>query len=499
MSDAHFIETIIGVGILLFAAKLMAELFLRLKLPIVLGELIAGMVVGPFALGGLEIIDGKQLLQINDEIRVLGEMGAIVILFMAGLEMTPKEFLKGGKAAFVVGTLGVVIPFFAGLAVFQLFGFDVLQSMLIATALTATSIAISIQVLNEFGKIKTPEARLIIGAAIVDDILAIAVLSVVTSMAGSEGGVDDIDITEITITILKVLGFFAIMLVVAVVVIPKIITPRLWKAKGSVEGIATAAFFGAAALAGSIGLSPIVGAFAVGMALSTTKVFEKIENYIGKIGLIFAPLFFAIMLIVAVVVIPKVITPRIWKAKGSVEGIATAAFFGAAALAGSIGLSPIVGAFAVGMALSTTKVFDKIENYVGKIGLIFAPLFFAIIGAQVDLRAVDLNILALSAVIVIIAVTTKLFGCGLPAMYFLKSKQKGLRVGIGMISRGEVGLIVAGVGITAGILTSEVYSTIIIMVVVTTIITPIWLKIEYRKEQKNDKNESNKTVKQKSE
>ncbi len=415
MSEAHFIETIIGVGILLFAAKLMAELFLRLKLPIVLGELIAGMIVGPFALGGLQIIDGKQLLQINDEIRILGEMGAIVILFMAGLEMTPKEFLKGGKAAFVVGTLGVVIPFFVGLTVFQLFGFDALQSMLIATALTATSIAISIQVLSEFGKLKTPEARLIIGAAIIDDILAIAVLSVVTSIAGSDGGVADIDITQVTITILQVLGFFAIML------------------------------------------------------------------------------------IVSVVVIPKIITPRIWKAKGSVEGIATAAFFGAAALAGSIGLSPIVGAFAVGMALSTSKVFDKIENYVGKIGLIFAPLFFSIIGAQVDLRAVDLNILVLSAVIVVVAVTTKLFGCGLPAMYFLKSKQKGMRVGIGMISRGEVGLIVAGVGITAGILTSEVYSTIIIMVVVTTIITPIWLKIEYRKEQKNDNNESNKTVKQKSE
>ena len=415
MSEAHFIETIIGVGILLFAAKLMAELFLRLKLPIVLGELIAGMIVGPFALGGLQIIDGKQLLQINDEIKILGEMGAIVILFMAGLEMTPKEFLKGGKAAFVVGTLGVVIPFFIGLAVFQLFGFDALQSMLIATALTATSIAISIQVLSEFGKLKTPEARLIIGAAIVDDILAIAVLSVVTSIAGSDGGVDNIDITEVTITILQVLGFFAIMLIVAVVVIPKVITPRIWKAKGSVEGIATAAFFGAAALAGSIGLSPIVGAFAVGMALS------------GK------------------------------------------------------------------------DAFEKIENYVGKIGLIFAPLFFAIIGAQVDLRAVDLNILVLSAVIVVVAVTTKLFGCGLPAMYFLKSKQKGMRVGIGMISRGEVGLIVAGVGITAGILTSEVYSTIIIMVVVTTIITPIWLKIEYRKEQKRGDGTSEIKSKQKSE
>ena len=398
-AEAHFIETIIGVGILLFAAKLMAELFLRLKLPIVLGELIAGMVIGPFALGAFILgADGEPLLQINDEIRVLGEIGAIVILFMAGLEMTPKEFLKGGKASFTVGTLGVVVPFFAGLVVFQMFGFDALQSMLIATALTATSIAISIQVLSEFGKIKSPEARLIIGAAVVDDILAIAVLSVVTSLAGGEGGVADIDIMEVTITILQVLGFFAVMLIVAVLVIPKLVTPRLWKAKGSVEGIATACFFGAAALAGSIGLSPIVGAFAVGMALSTTKVFEKVENYIGKVG------------------------------------------------------------------------------------LIFAPLFFAIIGAQVDFREVNLEVLMYSGIIIAVAIVTKLFGCGLPSMFFLKNRAQGMRVGIGMISRGEVGLIVAGVGVSTGVLTGSVYSTIVIMVAVTTIITPIWLKMEYRKE-----------------
>ena len=397
-AEAHFIQTIIGVGILLFAAKLMAELFLRLKLPIVLGELLAGMIIGPFALGAFLLYDGEPLLTINNEIKVLGEIGAIVILFMAGLEMTPKEFLRGGKSAFTVGTLGVVVPFFAGLSVFQIFGFDALQSMMIATALTATSIAISIQVLSEFGKIKTPEARLIIGAAVVDDILAIAVLSVVSSLATGEGGVADIDIMEVTITILQVLGFFAAMLIASVILIPRLVTPRLWKAKGSVEGIATAAFFGAAALAGSIGLSPIVGAFAVGMALSTTKVFEKVENYVGKIG------------------------------------------------------------------------------------LIFAPLFFAIIGAQVDFREVDLEVLMLSGIVIAIAIVTKLFGCGLPAMMFLKDKTKGMRVGIGMISRGEVGLIVAGVGVSSGVLTGSVYSTIVIMVAATTIITPIWLKMEYRKE-----------------
>ena len=238
-AEMHFIQTIIGVGILLAAAKLMAELFSRIKLPIVLGELLAGMIVGPFALGMFFIYDGKPLLQIDANLQLLGEIGAIVILFMAGLEMTPREFLRGGKSSFTVGTLGVVIPFAAGYFVFQFFGFDALQSMLIATALTATSIAISIQVLNEFGKIKTPEARMIIGAAVVDDILAIAVLSVVSSIAADGGGVDNIDIIDVSFTILKVLGFFGIMLVAAIFVIPKVVTPRLWKAKGSVEAIAT--------------------------------------------------------------------------------------------------------------------------------------------------------------------------------------------------------------------------------------------------------------------
>ena len=402
VAEGQFIEVIIGVGVLLFAAKLMAELFLRLKLPIVLGELLAGMIVGPFALGQFIVFEGQALVHIGSEIRVLGDIGAIVILFMAGLEMTPKEFLKGGKASFTVGTLGVVVPFFAGLMVFQMFGFDVFQSMLIATALTATSIAISIQVLSEFGKIKSPEARLIIGAAIVDDILAIAILSVVTSIGGD---VSQLNVMDVTFTILKVLGFFAIMLIVSIIVMPRIITPRLWKAKGSVEGIATASFFGASALAGSIGLSPIVGAFAVGMALSTTKV------------------------------------------------------------------------------------FDKIEGYIGKIGLIFAPLFFSIIGAQVDLRGIDLEIVILSSIIIVVAVFTKLLGCGLPAWMFLKSRKLGMRVGIGMISRGEVGLIVAGVGLSAGVLTSSVYSTMVLMVIATTIITPIWLKMDYRKDARKDKSD----------
>ena len=397
--ETQFIQVIIGVGILLVAAKLMAELFLRLKLPIVLGELLAGMIIGPYAFGQFLTFDGHPLLNLDTDLRTLGNIGAIVILFIAGLEVTPKEFLRGGKASFIVGTCGVIIPFLVGFFVFDIFGFSAFQSMLIATALTATSIAISVQVLREFGKLQSPEAKLIIGAAVVDDILAIAVLSIVTSYSP---GAIDINPVDIALIVIKVLGFFAILL----------------------------------------------------------------------IG--------------AIVIIPRVVARKTWKAEGTIEGIATASFFGAAAIAGSIGLSPIVGAFAVGMALSSTSIISKIEHFASRVGLIFAPLFFAIVGAGVDFRVVNLQILLLSMLLVGVAISTKLFGCGIPAIFLLKNRRLGTRVGIGMISRGEVGLIVAGVGLASGTLTSDVYSTIVIMVAVTTIITPIWLKQSYKKEIKSE-------------
>jgi Kef-type K+ transport system membrane component KefB len=192
---------------------------------------------------------------------------------------------------------------------------------------------------------------------------------------------------------------------------------------------------------------------------------------------------FAALLLATVFLIPKVLhVERLWKSKGSVEGIATASFFAAAGVAALAGLSPIVGAFAVGMAVASTRVIKQMEDYVSKLEVIFAPLFFAIIGAQVDLRGVNLYVLSLAGVVVAIAIVTKLFGCGLPAMIFLKDRGKALKVGVGMISRGEVGLIVAGVGVSSRVLSNDIYTTIIIMVALTTIITPIWLKVAYRKD-----------------
>ena len=394
---ADFIHVILSLGILLFAAKLMAELFHRIKLPIVLGELLAGIIVGPFALGGLYLVDGEPLVTLNETVRHVGEIAAIVILFIAGLHITPREFLKGGAAAFTVGSIGVIVPFFVGYYVFTAFGVEALQATLIATALTATSIAISIQVLTELGRMHAPEARLILGAAIVDDILAIAVLSVVTTMV--QTGNLTPNIIDITFLILKILGIFVALLIATIFIIPRVL---------------------------------------------------HVE--------------------------------RLWKSKGSVEGITTASFFAAAGIAAAIGLSPIVGAFAVGMAVASTRVIKQMEGYVSKLEIIFAPLFFAIIGAQVDLQGININVLYLAGIIVAVAIITKLAGCGLPAMIFLKNKGKAMKVGIGMISRGEVGLIVAGVGVSSGALTNDIYTTVIIMVALTTIITPVWLKVAYRKD-----------------
>jgi Kef-type K+ transport system membrane component KefB len=395
--ENEFLHVVISLCILLFAAKIFAEIFARLKLPIVLGELVGGIIAGPFALGGLLIFNGEPLVVLDETLKHIGEISAIVILFIAGLEITPREFLRGGAASFIVGSIGVIVPFFVGYYVFTLYGLAALESVLVATALTATSIAISVQVLSELGKMQTKEARLILGAAVVDDILAIAALSVVTTMV--QTGSLAPDILEITFLILKILGLFVALLVGAVIIVPRIL---------------------------------------------------HVE--------------------------------KLWRSEGSVEGITTAAFFGAAGIAAFVGLSPIVGAFSVGMAVASTRVIKRIGEYVSKLEIIFAPLFFAIIGAQVDLRGININVLYLAGVIVAIAIVTKLVGCGVPSMIFLKDRSKALKVGIGMISRGEVGLIIAGVGISAGALATDTYTSIIIMVAATTIITPIWLKILYRKE-----------------
>lgn len=395
--EEAIIHVLISLSVLLFAAKIFAEIFNKLKLPAVLGELVAGIIVGPFALGSIPIFDGKPLVILNETVLQIGQIAGIVILFIAGLQITPKEFLRGGVASFTIGACGVIVPFILGYYVFTLFGLQGLQAVLVATALTATSVAISVSVLTQFGKMQTKEAKVILGAAVVDDILAIAVLSVVVTMV--QTGNMSPNIVDIILLVLKILGIFAGLLIGAIIIMPKIVHAE-----------------------------------------------------------------------------------KLWKARGSIEGIVTASFFGASAIAAAVGLSPIVGSFSVGMAVASTKIIKRVEDYVDKLEIIFGPLFFAIIGAQVNLSGVNIEVLVLSAIVVIVAVISKLVGCGLPSLLFLRSKSKAMIVGIGMISRGEVGLIVAGIGITSGVLSSNIYTAIIIMVAITTLVTPMWLKKAYSKE-----------------
>ena len=398
-TETVFIHIIISLSILLFSAKIFAEIFQRIKQPVVLGELLAGIIVGPYALGGLPLFDGQPLVVLNDTIKHIGELAAIVILFIAGLEITPREFLRGGIGSLTVGALGVIVPFMVAFFVLSAYGLAIFEILLIATALTATSIAISIQVLSELGRMQSREARLILGAAIVDDILAIAILSVVVTVIQS--GENMPQITDVIFLILKILGIFGVLLVGAVLLVPRILHSE-----------------------------------------------------------------------------------KLWRSKGSIEGITTAIFFGIAGLAAYVGLSPIVGAFATGIAVASTRIIKQVEEYAHKLQFIFAPLFFAIIGAQVDLRGVNLDVVAIAGIIISIAILTKLIGCGLPSWIFLRDKKSSMRVGIGMVSRGEVGLIVAGVGVTSGVLSADIYTSIIMMIAVTTIITPIWLKHSYK--VKND-------------
>jgi Kef-type K+ transport system membrane component KefB len=406
VEQGALIHVLISLAVLLFAAKIFAEIFNKLRLPVVLGELTAGIIMGPFAIGSIPIFDGKPLVILNETVLQIGEIAGIVILFIAGLEITPREFLRGGAASFTIGACGVIVPFFLGYYIFTIYGLQGLQSILVATALTATSVAITVSVLTELGKMQTKEAKIILGAAIVDDILAIAVLSVVVTMV--QTGNMAPNIIDILFLILKIIGIFAALLIGAIIIIPRLLHAE-----------------------------------------------------------------------------------RLWKARGSIEGIVTASFFGASAIAAAVGLSPIVGAFSVGMAVASTKIIKRVEEYVDKLEIIFAPLFFAIIGAQVNLTGVNLDVLYLSGIIIIVAIVSKLAGCGLPALMFLRNKSKAIKVGIGMISRGEVGLIVAGIGVTTGVLSSNIYTTVIIMVAVTTLVTPIWLKRAYSKEQPdvNDKSQ----------
>jgi Kef-type K+ transport system membrane component KefB len=386
------LRAIVTICILVFSAKVLGEIFSWRKIPSVLGELLAGILLGPYALGSLIAINGSPLIQINEIVRAFGEIGGILILFVAGLEMTFRDFRKVGTAGFVIGTLGVIIPFIMGYGLSLALGLGTITGLVIGAALVATSISITALVLQEINQSRKIESRMMISAAVVDDVLGLAILGVIVSFIS----------TSTPITALSVVVVVSTSLV-------------LW----------------------------------LTLTIFAAFVLPKIINFTSK------------------------------GREETLEAAATASCFGASALAAVLGLSPIVGAFAAGMAVASSHAIEKIRNYTKKISVIFSPVFFGLAGAQFDIRSFitsDWFFYLFFIALVIVAIISKMIGCGIPAAFFLKDRSKGAKVGYGMISRGEVGLIVAGVAISAEAITQSTYAAILGMIMITTLLAPLLLR-----------------------
>ena len=397
------IRAIVDIGILVTLAKILAGLMARLGMPEVLGELFAGIVLGPFALGSLQI-GGEPLVALNEHVLAFAEIGAILILFVAGLEVGFAQFRTLGRQSFVVGAFGVLVPFLLGLYIILLVPLpptDLPGALIVAAALTATSIAITMRTLEELGALDSLEGRLMINAAVIDDVLGLIVLSIVISIITT--GVAPSP-AEATWVLLRTLGLWLVLL------------------------------------------------------LSVVYIGSRLVTFSRKSA-----------------------------ARGTVEIAATALCFGSAALSAAIGLHPIVGAFSAGMAIAESKVLAQVREYIGKVNLIFSPIFFAVIGARLNVWALTPMAFYGMLLILAIAITSKVVGCGIPAALVTRSSRIGVRVGVGMISRGEVGLIVGGIGLAAGAINQDVYAQIVAMAVITTIVTPMLLRHFLGRRAINDK------------
>ena len=408
-SSTTVITTILAISLLIVTAKIFALIFKRIKLPEVIGEILAGVIFGPFAIGGLLVLAGEPLFSgpVNENfvLETFFEIGGMILLFSAGLEFTFKQFRKAGLPSFVIGTAGVVIPFILGYYGSIFVGFSSTESLLIGAALTATSIAITIRTLEELDQLKNKESQIMVYAAVVDDVLGLTLLGVVLAIA-STGIIPEI----------------------ASVLSTTVFTLSLW----------------IALLLGSVYFLP--------------KFLDFVTNLTGELKL----------------------TDDSEKHPQSPSTLETLAIFIIlvwGAIAYYMGLSPIVGTFAAGMAVAGSRYKHQIEIFNNHIRIIFAPLFFAYVGAQINLAEIIGIDLFAFGLILTLAMIGKLLGCGIPGYIFLRNRIQAQRIGIGMASRGEVGIVIAGIGYASGLIDSSSYAVLMAVIMVTTVVSPILLRL----------------------
>ena len=399
VSEFDVVPTIIGVLFLVLPALLLGRLCSHFKISEVIGFVFAGIILGPTALGGVIPIFEKPIVELNDVMLALWQISGIIILFSAGLHFTFHDLIKAGPKAAIIGVFGVMVPLVTGYFTILWMGFDWTVAIIVGATLSATSIAISVVILEEIGKEKSKEGKILVNAAVLDDVLGLAILSAVISLV-TLNTIPSID--SVAITTLTEIGFWLLILLGAVYVLPKIV-----------------------------------------------HVVSKTH-------------------------------PTTLEARGTRQGVALGSAFGLAAIAASVGLNPIVGAFAAGMGLAGSKLAVQVREFVGRLKVIVAPLFFAIIGAHVDITQISSINWILFGIILAVAVSSKIIGCGLPATILLKNKKSGFQIGYGMIARGEVAFIVAGIGLAFGALSDEIYSTIVFVILATIIISPILLKKSFK-------------------
>ena len=390
----------LALASIFIVGKIVSSLFVKYKQPEVLGELIAGVLLGIL---GLIPLYGELGY---DFFHLLSEVGVAILLFEIGLETDLDDLINVGLPSLIVGIIGVVAPFGLGyFTVYTLadlnfvsFGSETgqfLTALTIGATLTATSVGITARVLSELGKLKSTEAKVVLGAAVIDDVLGLIILAVISGIisTSSISGTSDISIssTEILIISAKAFGFLIL-----------------------------------AILLGN---------------LFTKKLFIFIYNL---------------------------------KARGSLLLGALAYTFIFAYLAQFAGLAPIIGAFAAGLLLAKTNQKDLIEDRLKPVADVFIPIFFIMVGSAVDITAFNpfikenIAVIILALVLFVVAIIGKVIS-GIGAYKLNVNK---LVIGIGMIPRGEVGLIFASMGLVSGVLTKSEYSALTIMVMLTTFIAP---------------------------
>lgn len=403
---------ILQLAFILLIARISAEIFERyLKQPGVLGELVAGMIFGPFLLGAYVAIPGlgplfpafsagsleaQSHIPVSFPLYAFGQVASIFLLFMAGLETNLASFLKFAGKAGIVGAAGIILPFLAGDFLTVWFGhasgfFDG-HALFMGAILSATSVGITARVLSEIGKLDTPEGMTILGAAVVDDVLGILVLAIVVNLVES----GSIDLQSIGWTALKAFG--------------------IW-----------------------IGLT----AFFIFTAPWLTRVWSWFR------------------------------TP------GSSLVLTLMACLLAAAVCEMVGLALIIGAYVVGLAFSNTPVASKLVEEMRGVYHVFVPVFFVLLGMLVDFGSMK-HALLFGCVISLAAIIGKIVGCGAAGLACGFSKIGATRIGIGMIPRGEVALIIAGYGLTRGVVDNEMFGVAILMTMVTTLFAPIFLVPAFR-------------------